>query len=68
MTTEIKRRRRHLSCREAGALGGTATLERHGVEHFQKLGQTFGRLGGRPRSKTWLQIQAERALLIKREE
>lgn len=38
--------------KEAGRLGGMATLEKHGRTHFRNNGLKYGPLGGRPRSLT----------------
>ena len=56
-----------MSVQEAGSLGGNATLQRHGRDHFIKAGRLgqlamsrkyssedrrrWGKLGGRPRKK-----------------
>lgn len=34
--------RRDLTMREAGRLGGEATLARHGVEHYHRIGRKGG--------------------------
>ncbi len=38
----------------AGRLGGLTTLERHGKEHFSKVGKT----GGRPRNLTISELRS----------
>lgn len=35
---------------EAGRIGGTMTLTRHGKEYYAHLGKTYGSKGGRPRT------------------
>jgi hypothetical protein len=38
--------------RQAGKLGGIATLERYGKDYYRKLGLTYGSSGGRPKNPT----------------
>ena len=42
---------------DAGKLGGTATLNKHGKEHYQAM----GRKGGRPRLPTLSQLRQSAA-------
>jgi hypothetical protein len=46
----------------AGKAGGTATLERHGLSHFQQIGHSGGIVGGRPKSLSLAELRAKKAL------
>jgi general stress protein YciG len=38
----LKSEERPLTCREAGRRGGTKTKERHGPEHYRRIGEIGG--------------------------
>ena len=51
----------------AGHMGGLRTLQRHGRDHFVRIGRKGGPLGGRPRQDIIPEIRQEQARIQRRE-